>query len=167
MKRQFKFPDNCLYYSTSVWVEDLDRGVYRIGITDFGQYVLDDIISITLPETGIFVEKDEEIIAIDSIEDTLTINAPISGKITEINEILRQSPELLNESPYKEGWIIEMEIGSDDDLDQLMDSSEILDVFHEEIEDEEFDDDDDDDLEESEEFDEDSGYEYSDNISEY
>ena len=165
MKRQFKFPDNCLYYSTSVWVEDIDRGVYRVGVTDFGQYALDDIISITLPETGIFVEKDEEIISIDSIEGNLAIKAPISGKITEINDILRQSPELLNESPYEEGWVVEMEIGSDDDLDQLMDSNEILDVFHEEIADEDFDDDDD--SEESEVFNEESGYEYSDNISEY
>ena len=164
MKRQFKFPDNCLFYSTYVWVEDIDRGIYRVGITDFGQYVLDDIISITLPETGIFVEKDEEIISIDSIEDSLIINSPISGKIIEINEVLRQSPELLNESPYDEGWIVEMEIGSEDDLDQLLDSNEILDVFHEETEDEDFDDDE---LDESEEFDEESGYEYSDNISDY
>jgi len=164
MKRQFKFPDNCLFYSTYVWVEDNDRGIYRIGLTDYGQYVLDDIISVTLPETGILVEKDEEIISIDSIEDSLVITAPISGKIIEVNEILRQSPELLNESPYDEGWIIEMEIESEDDLDQLMDSNEILDVFHEEIEDEDFEDDE---LEESDHFDEESGYEYSDNISDY
>jgi glycine cleavage system H protein len=145
-------------------VEDIDRGIYRVGITDYAQYVLDDIISITLPETGIFIEKDEEIISIDSIEDTLVINSPISGKIIAINDILRQSPELLNESPYDEGWIVEMEIGSDDDLDQLMDSNEILDVFHEEIEGEDFDDDD---LEEEDDFDEETGYEYSDNISDY
>ena len=166
MKRQFKFPDNCLYYSTSVWVEDVDRGIYRIGITDFGQYILDDIISITLPETGILVEKDEEIITIDSIEDTLIIPAPISGKIMEVNEILRQSPELLNESPYGEGWILEMEIDSEDDLDLLLDSSEILDVFHEEIDDEDLDDEDDEE-EESSKFDEEDGYEYSDNINDF
>ncbi len=165
MKRQFKFPDKCLYYSTYVWVEDLKRGIYRVGITDFGQYVLDDIISITLPETGILVEKDEEIATIDSIEDTLVINAPISGIITEINDILIQSPELLNESPYREGWILEIEIESEDDLDQLMDSNEVLDAFHEEIEDEDFEDDEEE--EESDNFDEESGYEYSDNLSDF
>lgn len=165
MKRQFKFPEKCLYYSTYVWVEDLNRGIYRVGITDFGQYVLDDIISITLPETGILVEKDEEIATIDSIEDTLVINAPISGIITEINDILIQSPELLNESPYREGWILEIEIESEDDLDQLMDSNEVLDAFHEEIEDEDFEDDEE--IEDSENFDEESGYEYSDNLSDF
>lgn len=166
MKRQFKFPDNCLFYSTFVWVEDIDRGIYRIGLTDYGQYVLDDIISVTLPETGILVEKDEEIISIDSIEDSFVITSPISGKIIAVNEILRQSPELLNESPYNEGWLIEMEIETEDDLDQLMDSNEILDVFHEEIEDEDFDDNEDE-LEESDDFAEEDAYEYSDNISDY
>ena len=165
MKRQFKFPENCLFYSTYVWLEDRDRGIFRVGITDFGQYILDDIISISLPETGIFVEKDEEIISIDSIEDTLVIKAPICGKIHETNDELKRSPELLNESPYEAGWILEMEIGSDDDLDQLMDSNEILDLHQEEIKDEDFEDDDFE--EESSNINDKEGFEYNDNISDY
>jgi len=85
MKKNFIFPENCLYYSTFVWVEDRGRGIFRIGLTDYGQHVLDDIISITLPEKGIYVEKDEEIISIDSIEDTYTIHSPIAGPIDELN----------------------------------------------------------------------------------
>jgi glycine cleavage system H protein len=143
MKKQFRFPENCLYYSTYVWLEEMGRGVIRLGITDYAQFSLDDIISITLPEKGIYIEKDEEIVSIDSIEETFVITAPISGTIDEVNEELRQSPELLNESPYEEGWILEMELGDNDDLDLLMDVDEVLDSYQEEIEDEEFDEEDD------------------------
>ncbi|MHA1953752.1 MAG: glycine cleavage system protein H [Candidatus Heimdallarchaeaceae archaeon] len=142
MKKQFRFPEKCLYHSTYVWLEEMGRGVIRMGITDYAQFSLDDIISITLPEKGIYIEKDEEIISIDSIEETFVITAPISGTIDEINEELRQSPELLNESPYEEGWLLEMEIGDNDDLDLLMDVDEVLDKYQEEIEDEELEDED-------------------------
>jgi glycine cleavage system H protein len=142
MKKQFRFPENCLYYSTYVWLEEMGRGVIRLGITDYAQFSLDDIISITLPEKGIYIEKDDEIISIDSIEETFVITAPISGTIDEVNEVLRQSPELLNESPYEEGWILEIELGDNDDLDSLMDVDEVLDTYQEEIEDEELEDED-------------------------
>ncbi len=142
MKRNFIFPESLLYYSTFVWVEDRGRGVFRIGLTDYGQHVLDDIISISLPEKGIFVEKDEEIVSIDSIEDIFVIQSPISGTIDEINMEIRQDPEILNESPYEKGWILELEIGAEDDLDSLMDYNDVLDSFHEETEDEDFDEDD-------------------------
>ena len=142
MKKQFKFPEDYLYYSIHVWIEDRGRGIYRIGITDFAQYALDDIISTSLPETGIYIEREEEIISIDSIEDTIVIKAPISGTINEINDELRQTPELLNESPFEDGWIVEMELGSDDDLDLLMDSNEVLDQYQEQLDEEDFDEED-------------------------
>ena len=156
MKKNFTFPENCLYYSTFVWVEDRGRGIFRIGLTDYGQHALDDIISISLPEKGIYVEKDEEIISIDSIEDTYTIHSPIGGTIYELNMEIRQDPELLNESPYENGWILELEIGSKDDLDSLMDYNDVLDNFHEEYEDEDEDEDD----EETDTIDEDSEFNY-------
>ena len=137
MKKQFNFPDSFLYQSTFVWLEDRGREIYRIGLTDYGQHTLDDIISITLPEEGVFFEREEELASIDSIEDSFILEAPISGTIIEVNEELRQSPELLNESPFEEGWILEIELGSSDDEDYLMDSNEVLDRFHEEYEEEE------------------------------
>lgn len=163
MKRNFIFPESHLYYSTFVWVEDRGRGVFRIGLTDYGQYVLDDIISISLPEKGIFVEKDEEIVSIDSIEDIFVIQSPISGTIDEINMEIRQDPEILNESPYEKGWILELEIGAEDDLDSLMDYNDVLDSFNEEIEDEDFDEDDEDDEDDEEQvnnLDEDEDFNY-------
>ena len=162
MKRDFKFPEEYLYQSTSVWLEDTGRGVFKLGITDYAQSVLDDIISITFPETGYLIEKDEELVSIDSIEDTLVIMSPISGTILEINEELRQSPELLNESPYAEGWILIIEVASEDDLDQLFEINEILDQHQEELEDNDYVDDDEDfdeeDFSDLENSDSDSGY---------
>ncbi|MHA1482906.1 MAG: glycine cleavage system protein H [Candidatus Heimdallarchaeaceae archaeon] len=160
MKRSFRFPENYQYQSTSVWLEDTGRGIYKLGITDYAQYVLDDIISISFPETGYLIEKDEELVSIDSIEDTLIIMSPIGGKITEINEELRQSPELLNESPYEEGWILLIEVSSEDDLDQLVDIDEILDQHQEELAESGFADDEDD-------FDEDSYEDLEDSDSDY
>ncbi|MCK5408697.1 MAG: glycine cleavage system protein H [Candidatus Heimdallarchaeota archaeon] len=160
MKRSFRFPENYQYQSTSVWLEDTGRGIYKLGITDYAQYVLDDIISITFPETGYIIEKDDELVSIDSIEDTLIIMSPIGGKITEINEELRQSPELLNESPYEDGWILLIEVSSEDDLDQLVDIDEILDQHQEELAESGFADDEDD-------FDEDSYEDLEDSDSDY
>lgn len=133
MKRSFRFPEHYQYQSTSVWLEDTGRGIFKLGITDYAQYVLDDIISISFPETGYLIEKDEELLSIDSIEDTLVIMSPIGGTILEINEELRQSPELLNESPHEDGWILVIELSSEDDLDQLYDINEILDHHQEEL----------------------------------
>ncbi len=149
MKHNFRFPEQYQYQSTSVWLEDIGRGIFKLGITDYAQYVLDDIISITFPETGYIIEKDEELASIDSIEDTLVIMSPIGGKITEINEELRQSPELLNESPFEDGWILIIEVSSEDDLDQLYDINEILDQHQEELADGGF-------VDEEKDFDEDS-----------
>ncbi|MHA1592961.1 MAG: glycine cleavage system protein H [Candidatus Heimdallarchaeaceae archaeon] len=160
MKRSFRFPENYQYQSTSVWLEDTGRGIYKLGITDYAQYVLDDIISISFPETGYLIEKDEELVSIDSIEDTLIIMSPIGGKITEINEELRQSPELLNESPYEDGWILLIEVSSEDDLDQLVEIDEILDQHQEELAESGFADDEDD-------FDEDSYEDLEDSDSDY
>jgi len=144
MKRSFKFPEHYQYQSTSVWLENTGRGIFKLGITDYAQYVLDDIISITLPETGYLIEKDEELVSIDSIEDTLVIMSPIGGTILEINEELRQSPELLNDNPYEEGWILLIEVSSEDDLDQLFEINDIIDQHQEELAESGFADDEDD-----------------------
>jgi len=160
MKKQFRFPEDFLYNSTLVWLEERGRGIFRFGITDYAQYLLDDIISISFPEKGVYVERDEELISVDSIEETLVINAPISGTIDEINVELRQSPELLNESPFENGWILEIEVGDEDDLDLLMDGNEVLDKYQEEIEEDEFED------EESEEETEETEFGYE-GFSEY
>ena len=138
MKIMFSFPESLTYQNISVWIENRGRGIFRIGLTEFAQASLDDIISVSLPEGGIYVSKDEELVIIDAIEDTLSIQSPFSGKIVEINGDLRQSPELLNDSPYQDGWILEIEIDNIDDLDSLLDNSEITDLFQEQLDEEDY-----------------------------
>lgn len=138
MKIMFSFPESLTYQNISVWIENRGRGIFRIGITEFAQASLDDIISVSLPEEGIYVLKDEELVVIDAIEDTLAIQSPFSGKIVGINGDLRQSPELLNDSPYQDGWILEIEIDDIDDLDTLLDNSEITDLFQEQLDEEDY-----------------------------
>lgn len=138
MKIMFSFPESLTYQNITVWIENRGRGIFRIGITEFAQASLDDIISVSLPEGGIYVSKDEELVTIDAIEDTLSIQSPFSGKIVEINGDLRQSPELLNDSPYQDGWILEIEIDDIDDLDSLLDNSEITDLFQEQLDEEDY-----------------------------
>ncbi len=138
MKIMFSFPESLTYQNITVWIENRGRGIFRIGITEFAQASLDDIISVSLPEGGIYVSKDEELVTIDAIEDTLSIQSPFSGKIVEINGDLRQSPELLNDSPYQDGWILEIEIDNIDDLDSLLDNSEITDLFQEQLDEEDY-----------------------------
>lgn len=157
---KFTFPDNLLYQSEVVWVEDCGRGIYRIGVTEFGQYLLDDVITVSLPDRGNYVEKGEPVVSIDAIEDNLIIKAPIGGKIVEVNEQLRNSPELINEEPYGEGWLIEIEIDNADDLDDLVDANEVLDLYQERLQREELLDEDESEFEEDyedfeDEFDED------------
>ncbi len=138
MKIMFSFPESLTYQNISVWIENRGRGIFRIGITEFAQTSLDDIISVSMPEEGIYVLKDEELVAIDAIEDTLVIQSPFSGKIVEINGDLRQSPELLNDSPYQDGWILEIEIDDIDDLDSLLDNSEVTDLFQEQLDEDDY-----------------------------
>ena len=151
------------YTKDHEWIK-IKGDIAVIGITDHAQEELTDIVFVELPEIDKNVNIGDELCVVESVKSVSEIYAPLSGTVVKINDKLEDSPEIINESPYDEGWIVEMEIGSEDDLDLLMDSNEILDVFHEEIEDEDFDDEE---LEESDDFDEESGYEYSDNISDY
>ncbi len=132
-KKQFRFPDNLLYQSTYVWVRDVGRGIYSVGITDFCQYMLDDIVSVSFPVVGDSVEKDEEIISIESIYENIDIPSPISGKIIDVNEDLRQNPEDINERPFQT-WLIKIEAEDEDELEDLYSADEAFDLFQAELE---------------------------------
>ncbi|MHA1868783.1 MAG: glycine cleavage system protein H [Candidatus Heimdallarchaeum endolithica] len=132
MKRQFKFPEVLLYQSTYVWIKDIGRGVYAIGITDYAQYLLDDIVTISLPVDD-YVEQGDELISIESIYETIEIESPFTGKIIEINDDVKDNPELLNEDAFS-SWILKIEITDDEELDDLYTADEVFDLFQEELE---------------------------------
>jgi glycine cleavage system H protein len=128
-------PDDLRYSTDHEWVK-VEGKQALIGITDYAQGELGDIVYIELPEVGIEVAAEEEVTEIESTKTTSPVLAPISGKIIEVNEELKESPQLINEDPYGKGWIAVMTIGSADDVDALMSAKE-YEEFIEEGEEEE------------------------------
>jgi glycine cleavage system H protein len=96
------------YTQTDEWAK-LEGGVVVVGITDYAQKELKDIVAVELPQIGRVLKKGEEVGMIDSVKATSPYYAPLSGKVVEVNKDLEASPELLNKDPYGKGWIMKIE----------------------------------------------------------
>ena len=92
----------------------------RVGITDFAQHELGDIVFVELPEVGTELKADESFGSVESVKTVSELYAPISGKIVEINEDLSDNPEFVNESPYEKAWMIVIEPSDVSEVDNLM-----------------------------------------------
>ena len=101
----YVIPKDRLYTGNDEWVK-IEGERARIGVTDYAQKQLKDVVGVELPETGRTVEKGEPIATIDSIKTAAEVYAPLSGQVLEVNEKLQESPELINTDPYGEGWIV-------------------------------------------------------------
>lgn len=111
------------YTSTHEWVKIKDdRAV--IGITDHAQSELTDIVFAELPEVGKEVKKGDELCVVESVKSVSEIYAPLSGTVVKVNEKLEETPEIINESAYDEGWLVELEIKDKKELDDLLDADE-------------------------------------------
>ena len=108
-----------LYTETDEWIKVTDD-VAVVGITDYAQKKLKDSVGIELPEVGKKVKKGEAIGVIESIKATADVYAPISGEVVEVNEKLLDSPELINNDPYGDGWIVKIKIEDKSELDKLL-----------------------------------------------
>jgi glycine cleavage system H protein len=116
-------PDDVKYHKEHTWVK-LSGKEGTIGITDYAQDALGDIVYIDLPEMDATVEANTEMSEIESTKATSSVISPVSGKIVKVNDDLAESPEVINEDPYGKGWIAVVEIESPSEIDDLMDSSE-------------------------------------------
>jgi glycine cleavage system H protein len=125
-------PDDLKYHKEHTWVKISGRKA-TIGITDYAQDALGDIVYIDLPEVDMDVRTDSEIGEIESTKATSSIISPVSGRVIEVNEDLSESPEIINEDPYDKGWIAILEIDDISELDDLMDASEYTKYVEEEI----------------------------------
>ncbi|MBA2175728.1 glycine cleavage system protein GcvH [Halobacillus locisalis] len=112
-------PKELKYSEEHEWVKDEGENV-RIGITDFAQSELGDIVFVELPEVGEEIEADEPFGSVESVKTVSELYAPISGKVVEVNEELEDSPEFVNESPYDKAWMVVLEPNNADDANQLM-----------------------------------------------
>lgn len=112
-------PKDLRYSAEHEWIK-VEGDKVRIGITDFAQSELGDIVFVELPEVGDDITADEPFGSVESVKTVSELYAPISGKIVEINEDLGDSPEFVNESPYEKAWMIVVEPANMDDLENLM-----------------------------------------------
>ena len=102
-------PEDLLYHKEHSWAKIKD-GKATIGITDHAQNELGDIVYIDLPDVDSEITKDEKMCEIESTKATSEVIAPVSGKIVEVNEVLGDTPEIINEDPYDKGWIVVVEL---------------------------------------------------------
>lgn len=114
------------------WVRDNGDGTATIGISDHAQKMLGDVVFVDLPEVGDEVEAGESFSLVESVKAASDIYAPVTGEIIEINEELEDSPELVNDEPYEEGWIAKIKLSDADELNNLKGAEEYLDTLEEE-----------------------------------
>ncbi len=108
-----------------------------VGISDFAQDQLGDIVYVEMPELGAELSTEDEITEVESTKTTAPVLSPVSGRVVEINEELKEAPEMINEDPYGKGWIAVIEMSDPSELENLMDRKEYEEFLQEEIEDEE------------------------------
>jgi glycine cleavage system H protein len=114
-------PENLRYTAEHEWVAAGD-GPVRVGITDFAQDALGDIVYVQLPEPGTEVAAGDAFGEVESTKSVSEIYAPVSGRVTARNEALVDSPDLINTDPYGEGWLVELEPGDPASLESLLDA---------------------------------------------
>ena len=112
-------PSEFKYSKEHEWVK-IENNVATIGITEYAQNELGDIVFVELPETDDELNEGDTFGSVESVKTVSELYAPISGKIVEVNEELEDSPEFVNESPYEKAWMVKIEISDDSQLEELL-----------------------------------------------
>jgi glycine cleavage system H protein len=116
-----KVPPDLKYYKEHEWVR-MQNDIAVIGITDYAQHALTDIVFIELPEVGKRVAQGESLAVVESVKAASDVFSPLSGEVVEVNSELADAPQLMNEDPYGKGWIVKLKIADRAELDTLMDA---------------------------------------------
>ncbi|GAB3674253.1 glycine cleavage system protein GcvH [Halopiger thermotolerans] len=119
----FDVPDDRRYLESHEWALETD-GVVRVGITDFAQDELGDVVFVELPDEGDDVSQEAQFGVIESIKAVSDLYAPVSGEVVAVNEELFDAPELVNEDPFGEGWMLEIEPDDPDELENILSADE-------------------------------------------
>ncbi|HUL36334.1 MAG TPA: glycine cleavage system protein GcvH [Thermodesulfobacteriota bacterium] len=127
-----KFPEDLLYTETHEWVRDEENHV-TIGLTDYAQGQLKDIVYVDIPEAGSGFKKGDSMGVVESVKTVADIYAPITGKVVETNFALKDHPQFVNEDPYGKGWLIKMEIQDREELKGLLSAKDYRGSLPEEL----------------------------------
>lgn len=127
-----EFPDNVKYTKEHEWVRPEDDGSVTIGITDYAQQQLGDIVYVELPEANDDpIVRDAPFAVVESVKAVSDVYAPVSGLVTEVNDELPNSPEVINEDPYGDGWMVRMKPTDAAELDELLSATEYEELINE------------------------------------
>ena len=130
----FKAPEDRLYSENHLWIKKKRKKTVRIGVTDYFSLRNLEIIEIDLPEEEEEFEKDEIFGSIETVEEVFDLIMPVSGKITKVNEKVLEEVDILNEDPYDEGWLVEVELSNPSEIEELLPPEDYEMRFLEDIE---------------------------------
>jgi len=125
------FPEDLKYTKEHEWIRMNDDGIATVGITDFAQGELGDIVYVEVETQGQTIEKDELFGTIEAVKTVSDLYMPVSGEVIEFNETLEDDPELVNSSPYDEGWMIKIKLSNMDEVNELLTLSEYKELIGE------------------------------------
>ena len=118
-----QIPEALKYAENHEWVRLEDDGMVVVGISDYAQDALGDIVYVDLPEVGRTVDAGEGFAEVESTKSVNDVYSPVAGEITAVNEALFDTPELVNQDPYQQGWFVKVDPAEEATLDSLMDAA--------------------------------------------
>jgi glycine cleavage system H protein len=116
-------PEGLRYAKTHEWVRQEEDGTVLVGISDHAQELLGDLVYVELPEVGRTVQAREELAVVESVKAAADVYGPVAGEVVAINELLVDSPELINRDPYGEGWMVRIKPESPEEFANLLDAA--------------------------------------------
>ena len=125
--QELHLPEELKYTQDHEWVQGTETA--RIGITDFAQDQLGDIVFVELPEVGTQFEAGDVFSTVESVKAVSEVYTPVSGEVVAVNEALEENPELVNQDPYGQGWIVDLKVGNSSELNGLMDRAACMEML--------------------------------------
>ena len=123
------YPSDLKYTKEHEWIRDNGDGTATIGVTDFAQSELGDIVFVEIEPEGFEFEQDEVFGTVEAVKTVSDLFAPVSGEISEINEKLETEPELVNDDPYGEGWMVKIKVSDPSEFDNLMNADDYQEII--------------------------------------
>ena len=117
-----EIPNNLKFLDSHEWARLEEDGTVTVGISDHAQGLLGDIVFVELPDTGKTINKKDDIAIAESVKAASDVYSPLSGEIVSVNEALNDNPELINSSPYDDGWFFKIKPQNNDELEDLLDA---------------------------------------------
>ena len=117
-----EIPNNLKFLDSHEWARLEEDGTVTVGISDHAQGLLGDIVFVELPDTGKRINKKDDIAIVESVKAASDVYSPLTGEIVSVNEALNDNPELINSSPYDDGWFFKIKPQNNDELEDLLDA---------------------------------------------